>query len=77
MGLILKLRDCQRLFIDSVTIEVSMERGQFKLHFDGPNPFPFDLKKEDNEEYRKRMRSRGDHEHKICDMQQSKFKKNP
>ena len=73
MGLVLKLRNHQRIQIDSVSIEVSLERGQIKLHFEGPNPFPFRLVKEKKEDFDHRMR--GKCEDKIHRVHTNKFKK--
>ena len=55
MGLIVKLKKNQRIFFGDVMVEIEYGHGQFKLYIDGPNPFPFKIKREDLEDYRKRV----------------------
>lgn len=57
IGLVLKLKRNQRIFLGDMVIEIAYERGQVKLYIDGPKPFPFKITREDINVYRDRMKN--------------------
>lgn len=76
MGLSITLKKQQRLFLDDLIMEVSIVRGQIKVHFFGDPPFPFDVKRESVEQYKSRMNSGGNSvsisERKVCSLHKIK-----
>lgn len=54
VGLVIKVKKNQRVYFAGMILEVSYEKGQFKIFINGPRPFPFKFEREELEDYRKR-----------------------
>lgn len=60
MGLVLKVKPSQRIFIgDELTLEATITGGQIMMHFIASPPFAFDIKRECTKLFNDRMKSGG------------------
>lgn len=55
MGLIVRSKKNQRVYIGDMILEVCFDKGQFKLYFFGPKPLPYKISRETLDEYKKRL----------------------
>ena len=55
MGLIMRIKTGQRIYVGDIYFEVEKVKGQYRLYIDGPNPFPVKVQVEKNEDFYKRV----------------------